>query len=1314
MFEKPSLAQPSAASGSRQVVHVDVESGDSSPASTSRQVKPAPKAMPKVQSAPLEANTVRPKITPAKKEPSFHEFWLRSGVEDAPMATDVMCGLNHPVARAMVWIGWDVFLVDKVLHDSHDLSQYHTRTFVMERAVSHPRSAAVMVAMTCETFTRARDKPIPGHNHPPQSLRDEDNPMGKPNLDKDQQTRVTEANDMASWTGKLLEEANQHAIGGVGENPKNAFYWEVPEVAELLNITPFYDVNYEACTQGGARCKQQKLRTNMAEVAQFVKGKCYHTHSLSEWTPYRTVEGSWYFPSREEAEYTAQLAWNLALSFTAWGIQHRPDVCRLRVHRPLPPDETGDRQGWTEFHPDLLRSMQMAQIGARLGYPPPKCEDRPKNKLLRLDSMSKEDWKDPWIYIGNGNRQLGLKPTSWSNTRSTGGAGEKMLGYSQWLFNQSEGALVKWAKELEGFNLVTDTPSGEPCHGEAILELLFRVKLAQEQMPQELNAAVTACGTEQFVAKVHIHGKKRQVSIHQTGVLRRGLKLAASALTLMQQGASERIPAAMPMQFQQDVIQKAVYKMFPEEVVKDAPFPVLEDILQDEIFVAYVGYLQDQDMLDCQIAYNHWQKVPGVQTGVMDSAKAEDPVVPYLLGEDAHFEAACELALSDDNPWARDAVADNELKFAAWNTVRHYKDLNKFREHCSEVFECLTARMAAFNEHLRTFMPTHVQDVSGHLNVGTVALLILLMAWRDILLPRRLLFGFPAIRDLDALGIFSPVLEEAPCLTVEELLVESQRVKAALEHDPVSEDVQFLYESCETEFKKGWTFPAMTAIEVDNFFQNKGWTVTPSFCHTQPCGKKRRIDNAKRGLLNKASRWHDKQHMASAFFPAVCCKLLIQEFVHADIPIPEDIRAESGTEDMPDAFRMLAVMLKHLRFNTVAVRHPDTLEWLFYIVKACLFGYSTSVHNFGRWSRFHEAVCRRIASLLWAMYVDDGQCTDLNYALGASKAVARSIFKATGAKLAEPKSTPMSGQNVFLGLCHDLTKVFRQGIIEFWPKESLTAKVVSMAEEAIQVGAEVTPAMASKFRGVTGFTNHGMMGDLGKAVAGAFKQRQYSDQAPWYVSHALRRAYSYHLMLARMNIRRVIELNPPEFLPLVIASDAQADTAPTGGLLLWDPETDLRVGAWTSFDSEILRQWGYDRTDGVIAACEGAMLPLGLLEFATHVRNRKAFWFLDNSNGLYSHFKGNAKTAVQDRNVAIARIFCFHAKCQLWYEYVDSKSNWADGISRLLSNDPWSKAHGFELHSFRCSSKWWAYTLKELFLAVKQYVEQAYQSSVGK
>ena len=30
-----------------------------------------------------------------------------------------------------------------------------------------------------------------------------------------------------------------------------------------------------------------------------------------------------------------------------------------------------------------------------------------------------------------------------------------------------------------------------------------------------------------------------------------------------------------------------------------------------------------------------------------------------------------------------------------------------------------------------------------------------------------------------------------------------------------------------------------------------------------------------------------------------------------------------------------------------------------------------------------------------------------------------------------------------------------------------------------------------------------------------------------------------------------------------------------------------------------------------------------------------------------------------------------------WFEYVESDSNWSDGASRSLADDPWAKANGF-------------------------------------
>ena len=41
----------------------------------------------------------------------------------------------------------------------------------------------------------------------------------------------------------------------------------------------------------------------------------------------------------------------------------------------------------------------------------------------------------------------------------------------------------------------------------------------------------------------------------------------------------------------------------------------------------------------------------------------------------------------------------------------------------------------------------------------------------------------------------------------------------------------------------------------------------------------------------------------------------------------------------------------------------------------------------------------------------------------------------------------------------------------------------------------------------------------------------------------------------------------------------------------------------------------------------------------------------------------------------------FALRAQGYWEYVQSKSNWADDISRLGVNDPWWRCHGFEFYS---------------------------------
>ena len=67
---------------------------------------------------------------------------------------------------------------------------------------------------------------------------------------------------------------------------------------------------------------------------------------------------------------------------------------------------------------------------------------------------------------------------------------------------------------------------------------------------------------------------------------------------------------------------------------------------------------------------------------------------------------------------------------------------------------------------------------------------------------------------------------------------------------------------------------ALTA-QVNQLFPD-GWAAVPSFTHVQPSGKKRRIDDAKRGKQNAATRYLERTYMCGPFQPALVVKALLE------------------------------------------------------------------------------------------------------------------------------------------------------------------------------------------------------------------------------------------------------------------------------------------------------------------------------------------------------------------------------------------------------------------------------------------------------
>ena len=214
-----------------------------------------------------------------------------------------------------------------------------------------------------------------------------------------------------------------------------------------------------------------------------------------------------------------------------------------------------------------------------------------------------------------------------------------------------------------------------------------------------------------------------------------------------------------------------------------------------------------------------------------------------------------------------------------------------------------------------------------------------------------------------------------------------------MQFDPVHEEAQFLFDSCVKEQTKGFGGDLHTREEMDAVHGVGQWACVLSFPHQQACGKMRRIDDAKRGGQNKATSPMERIHLCSPYQPALTARLLMEEFQvqgieHEIVQYP----IESGGEDMEDAYRTLPCTVEDLPVNVAAIRHPETQTWTFLQMWAVLFGFESAVLQFGRWSKFCEGAGRRLLSLLWSLYVDDGQQCDLQAAKGERASTRERFF----------------------------------------------------------------------------------------------------------------------------------------------------------------------------------------------------------------------------------------------------------------------------------------------------------------------------------
>ena len=399
----------------------------------------------------------------------------------------------------------------------------------------------------------------------------------------------------------------------------------------------WFDTAYAACTLGGARCKHQVLRHNVEEIQRWPPANCHHVHDPQEWTPY-TSGGQRFYPSKEEAEYTAVLAFAIAVAASWWAV--RTGLAVLHVPRMPTFLSVGRREHWLDMDPRAMREWAMAPLAVTLGLTESLRAERPGlpvRKLAKDVMIENNRLPRKTIYVGRGSFHHRLSTTKWKSPWTPGHNCEAGEWPARYIVHIRTSPLWDALHELSGMVLACDCLMEHLCEADMLIGLFFDA---------------TAPGGDP---------------------MQRGTDGRWSRTVALLQGI-QAIPkgVALPM-MSQEALVLAFQKLFPEQWFKNYKFAMVEDLINSPPFCSYAAWLAERGEawdgpLVPHLAAGSVRQLArigdGCQVGAMTHRAALPPLLPFNLDPDDHFNQAVQRA-QQPLPYEDLPVVDLDLEFVA-------------------------------------------------------------------------------------------------------------------------------------------------------------------------------------------------------------------------------------------------------------------------------------------------------------------------------------------------------------------------------------------------------------------------------------------------------------------------------------------------------------------------------------------------------------------------------------------------------------------------------------------------------------------------